>query len=83
MTKCKECGRCTYDGVMTELCLSKEVREKLLELIYEGVKLQINTENFLYDRGISNMVIDSIAKGVKIHFDCLLPNKYEGNYIRK
>lgn len=72
--KCEECKKCNTTD-LKDLCLDKETRAKLLFLIEDGIKMQMDTENFLYGRGYTKEMMNSLAKGVRIHFHCLLPDR--------
>lgn len=72
--ECKDCGKCTNDS-LKHLCFDKAVRDELLMLVEEGIKTQMDIENFLYDRNYNYEMINSLTTGVRMHFDCMLPNK--------
>ena len=71
---CKDCGKCTDDS-LKHLCFDKAARDELLMLIEEGIKMQMDTENFLYKRGYTTQMMNDLAFGVRMHFDCMLPDK--------
>lgn len=79
---CNECRKCNATGRMTELCLGKESRNLLLDLIEEAVKIQIDNMVSLYDYNIDDKQRDGIAYSVKTHFDCMLPDMSSEYEIR-
>ena len=74
---CKKCKKCNYDELMGKLCLDEDARNLLLELIENGVAIQIETAEFLNEIEIPRALKKEIARGVRFHFDCMLPNKNE------
>ena len=76
MMKCEDCKKCA-DSSLRHLCFDKDVRDELLLLIEDAFKMQMDSENFLYDRNYTKQMIDGVSSGVKMYFDCMLPNKYE------
>lgn len=79
---CNECRKCNYTDTMTKLCLEKDARDLLLELIEGAVKIQIDNMVSLYDYNIDDKQRDGIAYSVKTHFDCMLPDMSSEYEIR-
>lgn len=80
--QCSKCKKCSYDGTMKKLCLDLDARALLLDLIEEGIQLQIDNIEFLHGTTIDRDVKYMISKGIRTHFDCLLP-KTDVDHERK
>ena len=76
--KCdKECNNCTYDDDMINLCLDKETRELLLNLIKSTIEQEFSTYEFLFEKKVDKGLIEFVSNSSKMAMDCLLPNREE------
>ena len=74
--ECKiKCGNCTYDDNMVNLCLDKDTREMLLNLIKEQILIEFSTYEFLFDKDVDDSLRNFIAKSTVNAINCILPER--------
>lgn len=74
--ECKiNCGGCTYNDNMVNLCLDRDTRELLLNLIKDEIIIEFQTYEFLYDKDVDTELKNFIAQSVRTAINCILPDK--------
>ena len=75
----KGCNNCTYDDEMINLCLDKETRNMLLDLIKDTINQEFSTYEFLFDKDIESDLKQFICNATRTAMDCILPDKESTN----